>query len=69
LAKQLQRSTEELSRELAAYEKKYGDMFVYKGQHYIEVLAADAQALEAEQGPVCCRTDLQRMRLTLFFVV
>jgi hypothetical protein len=52
LARQLARSGEELVRELTAYERKYGEPFVYKSEHFLEVLAGDMQSLTTDTPPV-----------------
>jgi len=39
-------------RELATFEKKYGEMFLYKGEHYLEVLTMDAESGLVSDTPV-----------------
>merc|ERR1711934_1200855 len=41
--RELKRLNEQLSKALPAYEKKHGNMFLFKGKQYLEIMDGDAQ--------------------------
>jgi len=62
--RELAKLNESLLRGLAAYEKKYRQMFLYKGVQYLELMAHDIQDQEREVGIV-----VRVAYLILFFSV
>ena len=46
--RELNKLSEQLTRDLTQYEKRYSEMFMYKSQHYLEIMGQDLAVSEKD---------------------